>query len=452
MQMNPYSQLLGDALLGLHGDSSIPDDWFEYLDLQDVVHLDSVGLNRKLQIEWLAFLRGNVVTGSRWPLTANAVEWLVQRQLGIRSLRFAWTCGKDTYVSFSSVGRWAAHINLANCINVDDSVLLCFTSSGQGNVVQLNLTECTHLSDAGVVQALQSFPRLQFLVLHGCCGLSNTVLHEISQRCRHLVQLSVAYLFRVTSDAVELVVRSCTGIQSLDLTMHHCITDTTIGVVARSLPHLRHLVLAYCGNITDRGVSHLAQYCRGLRSLDLSYCRHVTDTSLLMLAGRCAQLSSLQLACCRQVTDAGIAVLAAACTGLVSLNLSYCVNLTDSGVSGIALHCPELSIVSLFDCKHVTDAGVTALALHCIHLRDVNLDYCFKITDISIAALSAHCRQLESLRLSGCARVSDAGLDAIASHCGDSLRFLGIQFNSNISNASVVNLTRCCSQLKTLLR
>jgi F-box/leucine-rich repeat protein 2/20 len=450
--MNPYSALVGDNLLCFHCNSCIPCDWFEFLDLRDVVHLDTVCLNHNLRNEWLGFLRGSCAAGSRLPLTPSAVAWLVQRQVGIRNVRFAWTCGKDTYASFTAIKKWTTSISLANCINVDDSVLFCLTSGSHGNVLELNLTECTNLSDRGVIMALHSFPRLQSLVLHGCCGLSNAVMHEVSQRCHHMRQLSLAYLFRVTSDAVERVVQSCTDIQSLDLTMHHCITDNTIWVIARHLPHLQNLVLAYCGNITDRGVSHLAQFCRGLRSLDLSYCRHLTDTSLLVLAGRCAQLSSLQLACCRQVTDAGITVLASACTGLVSLNLSYCVHLTDSGVSGIALHCPELSIVSLFDCKHVTDAGITALALHCIHLRDVNLDYCFQITDISIAALSEHCPQLESLRLSGCARVSDAGLEAIAVHCGESLRFLGIQFNPNISNTGVVNLTRCCPQLKTLLR
>ncbi len=109
-------------------------------------------------------------------------------------------------------------------------------------------------------------------------------------------------------------------------------------------------------------------------------------------------------------------------------------------------------MVSLFNCKQVTDSGITALALHCANLRDVNLDYCFQITDIAVAALSLHCRQLEALQLSGCARVSDAGLDVVAAHCGESLRLLSIQFIPNVTNACLVNLTRCCPHLKTLLR
>mmetsp|Transcript_4412 Transcript_4412/g.14268 ORF Transcript_4412/g.14268 Transcript_4412/m.14268 type:complete len:171 (-) Transcript_4412:192-704(-) len=133
-------------------------------------------------------------------------------------------------------------------------------------------------------------------------------MHMLGRACRHLVEINVGWLDRLTDGGLEALFAGCSGLHTVDL----------CGCVA----------------VGDGAVVAAARACPSLRKLGLHCVRRLTDTSMLALAGAgSGSLSSLNVSGCRRI---GVAALQAVCdahpglhtcAALRSINVSGCLAL-----------------------------------------------------------------------------------------------------------------------------
>jgi Leucine Rich repeat len=116
--------------------------------------------------------------------------------------------------------------------------------------------------------------------------------------------------------------------------------------------------------------------------------------------------------------------------------------LTDDALQSIAANCSGLRSIRLNHCVKISDTGVSALSA-CRSLELITLDYC-SITDASLLAL-ANVRGLRSVNVNNCLAITDIGVRALVRRCA--LLHIEIQYNTNITNASLFSIAKHCPNI-----
>lgn len=119
----------------------------------------------------------------------------------------------------------------------------------------------------------------------------------------------------------------------------------------------------------------------------------------------------------------------------------------DELVKDLATHCRNLTTLRLSNCADISNGGVKMLA-KLSHLKVLAIDGCEKVTDNAVKELAESCTSLTSLYLSK-SQVSDHGVKLLLAKL-DRLEELGLSQCFNVSDQSIIELVKYCTNLKFL--
>ncbi|KAJ0029252.1 hypothetical protein NQD34_004249 [Periophthalmus magnuspinnatus] len=296
---------------------------------------------------------------------------------------------------------FVVHLNLRGCTFLTWPSIKCVSECR--NLQELNLSECSNITDVMVQKLTKGCPGLLYLNL-SATNITNQALRELSRNCLNLQYLSVAYCCRFTDQGflylttgrgchtlVHLNVSGCTQVRlsdksleflsdssicSLDISgcsvqdqvgartvkmkiyhvycHQHSIWCDLQGLASLERVHLRKIVLAECIFVTDVGIENLCRNVKYLEDVDISYCAALTDRAIRTLSFYCRGLITLKMAACVKMTDMGIHYLTTGTPYLRQLDVSGCIHLTDRTVRHLERICPPLCSVSMAYCRGIS--------------------------------------------------------------------------------------------------
>jgi len=115
---------------------------------------------------------------------------------------------------------------------------------------ELNLSDCSFLTDAAILNISVTCSNLQIIALSFCCGLSAAAISSLAENCQELKSLDVSFCGSAA-------------------------TDESIEVISTKLNQLERLSVRGCVQVTDAGIAHLLKI-RSLKVLNISQCRGVS--------------------------------------------------------------------------------------------------------------------------------------------------------------------------------
>ncbi|OMP05573.1 Leucine-rich repeat, cysteine-containing subtype [Corchorus olitorius] len=139
------------------------------------------------------------------------------------------------------------------------------------------------------------FPNLRVLALTYCDKVTSKAIEAILKRCKFITSLKLrqyrkSMIIEADSELSEL------NLEILELTDSY-IDDEGLGVIARKCPRLMYLYLWRCKNVTTRSIKNAVQNIKTLTDLHLSDCNKVNSGELLEW-----MLSTGSLASLKQIT------------------------------------------------------------------------------------------------------------------------------------------------------
>ncbi len=333
-------------------------------------------------------------------------------------------------------------------------------------ILDLNVCECTQITDAGVAALSAQMPGLLqqlTLNLYGCAQISDAGVAALS------ANLS-------------------STLQQLDLNFICCgeIADAGIAALGAHLPrNLEQLILQLANTSVSQPVrdhcqdpkalidwasrqahavtraENTVQLARSTQSSSQGHGGATSSTESALVVAKVADALSDEEAlhsdtCAKsmlsysqkfdkdsfekKVLSCLVIALGQSCS-LQQLSLNFDGRdgkpITDAGVAAMGANLPrtlqELSLSFNF-CEKITDAGVAALGANLLStLRELSLDFrgCEQITDAGVAALGANLPstlQNLSLNFLGCERITDAGVAALGANLPSTLQDLSLEF------------------------
>eukprot|EP01136_Pigoraptor_vietnamica_P001732 Opistho-1_new@28743 len=275
-------------------------------------------------------------------------------------------------------------------------------------------------------------------------SVTDRVLLTLLERWgEHIVTLDLSNCWHVTDAGIKTIAGRCPRLRRLSL--FSCWEATTDGLtaLAQGRPELESLVLSNCRKITDESVAAIATHCTGLRELELSYCKNLSDPGLEVIVSKCPRLTLLNLQRCTRLTKDGFSVfrrypnphvrtlilsdliamddkavldICVGCPGIANLHMSFCFGISEVALSHIAANCSRLAHLDVSCCGNaVTDSAVAVLASSpsMARLTTLNLRNCPLITDQAVLSLETGCPSLTRLNVSNCKALSPGIADRV---------------------------------------
>lgn len=207
-------------------------------------------------------------------LTDTAVDHIMKRACGIRSINLAGCChltdmscnviAQDP-LTRSRRGDSLTSLNLGYCLNITDQGVASLAASLRG-LRHINLAGCVQLSDDGVLTLVSTCTRLQGLVL---------------AQCKLLTDKSLCYL----ADFL--------WVEDLDISFCSKVSDDGMEVLALEFAGLRKISLKRCVRLTERTLDVLSMYCARLKQVDIRNVPNFGLHAVQRLQQTCPQLSIL---------------------------------------------------------------------------------------------------------------------------------------------------------------
>lgn len=265
-----------------------------------------------------------------------------------------------------------SRLDLSACTGLDSADLrrlLC--AQTLCGVRSLDLSSLP-LRESDVIEIVGHLAALRQLDLSSCGeGVTDAVVHAISEHCRWLRALRLAW---------------CTAVTDFGLTGRHYVVPT----LSRDGPRLldgppRRLgpVDGPDGDVANAATSVAIDVdasvpaeplhrLRGLRELDLCGCSRVSDVGLKM-AVRFLELTAIDLSQCHRVTDGGLVALGASNKSLERVVLNHCREITDEGLVNFAIYLPRLRRLDIRGCHKIGNVSLDDLRKYCPYLRHLEV-------------------------------------------------------------------------------
>lgn len=179
------------------------------------------------------------------------------------------------------------------------------------NIRHLNLHGCSlrWLQDSVVVPTLIASPLLSFLDLSSCHGLTEGVIFALSTSdcAKQLKILKLSGCGWAGQEAMTTLFCATTALEHVDLTgCWGCGDASVTSALVLHNPNLKFLSLANIYGLRDDGVEMLAKHSKRLESLDLRECYRLTNGSIFMLVEYSPALKSLKVRGCRDVSETSL--------------------------------------------------------------------------------------------------------------------------------------------------
>lgn len=326
-------------------------------------------------------------------------------------------------------------LKLPNCKNLTPAAFLNNNSTHQSslqNLICLDLSDCTNVTDIALDYILKSCPSLQIINLSSCEEITDAGLIRLVNSCIHLIDLN--------------------------LTRCKKLTDLSICTIAQKLPKIQNLKLCNCIQITDQSIIELTKYCRFINELDISFCDFISGDSIKQIPVGFPNLKVLKMEELSKVDDNSLLSLSG-CSNLNALFIGYC-NISDSVLFSIADSCSEIHTLDISRCTLLTLDGIQK-AISCLFklrsiylcrsnlskhafrhnmLEFIDFSWCSKLEDSAIMDICNFCPRIQNLELAWCSNLTDSSLDSIARLCSQLYR-INLRGCSKFTSAAVSRLT-----------
>ncbi len=216
-------------------------------------------------------------------LTDFGLKWYINRALSngfsYKLLNFS-NCGLLTDKGLSYIANLNSRKRRPDTVVRDPSSMK--ETSGAA-LTQLILTNCSLITDEGVIEILRSCVNMTTLISLHSFHYVSLLTYNVLGNC-----------FQITDTAFV-----CPN----DFPYYEL---RTIGThISFSSPFQD---ISNCNQITDQGVSNIVRLTTSLHYLNLSNCKQITDRALEKVALNCHNLVSIDVSECVLLTDAGLEV------------------------------------------------------------------------------------------------------------------------------------------------
>ncbi|KAK1417717.1 hypothetical protein QVD17_26851 [Tagetes erecta] len=282
------------------------------------------------------------------------------------------------------------------------------------SLVEVSLSKCQGVDDAGVMQLAYGHPGLKLLDLTCCNNLSDMAISAIAHSCTKLLSLKLESCSLLTEKSFSFLGSSCVLLEELDLT-ECCVNDKGLEYLSKCV-ELQCLRLGICTDISDKGLSYIALNCKNLKELDLYRCTNVGDDGLGYIASGCRKIRTLNLCYCTKITDIGMTYLSQL-GELSDLEMRNIHKVTSAGLTALASGCRKLSELDIKHCGNISDAGFWSLGYYSWNLQQINISYC-GISDVGLCMMMSNLTRLQDVKLVNLSNVSVRGYElALRASC-----------------------------------
>lgn len=158
----------------------------------------------------------------------------------------------------------------------------------------LNLADCTWLTNSILEDILTRFPYLHALNLSGNSHLGFEGFRKIGDQ-KDLERLVCVYCTGLNDDVLEILARGCVSLVDLNISWCNFVTDTGIRALGNLRPGLRIIDISHCASLTDIGIHDLVRPCYQLQELRMEQLPLVTETGIVSLVALSPQLKRLDV-------------------------------------------------------------------------------------------------------------------------------------------------------------
>jgi len=137
--------------------------------------------------------------------------------LELLSISFADNMGSRGLISIAKLGKleWLKLRRGAELDPVD--FVTAFNLGKLKNLINLDLSECSKIDDAGIISVAKHCPLLGTLSLNWCWEITDVGLACIVNKCKYLINLNLCGVVRLLGDFLPSINKLLVGLQLLDL-------------------------------------------------------------------------------------------------------------------------------------------------------------------------------------------------------------------------------------------
>ncbi|XP_063447779.1 F-box/LRR-repeat protein 2-like [Mytilus trossulus] len=258
------------------------------------------------------------------------------------------------------------NVNLQGNNNISGN---CFQRIGD-NCKVLKITDCSKLTDTGVMKICRHCKQLRELSISNCQLLTDKSLEKISESLTNITTIYIEKTFVNVSREGLMKISKLSKLRDVHMSQNLVVNDDLLSAIAIGCPFLETLDISSCHrDVTGVGVKALG-FCSSLTTLDISYLYKVDDESIQVLS-RNGRLRSLTARACSGLTDSAFEDLACLCPNLESLDVSGCLDITNHTVTSF-LESP----VSDQDKKLMLCIGGTSVVEEDLDLNHPYITFC----------------------------------------------------------------------------
>ena len=271
-----------------------------------VVEMLSAKLTTRLEI---------VVLKNCWKVTNTSLIHLAKncKNLNILDLCGCWEVTDDGLTALSLGCRYLRSIDLSNCRKITDrgiqnllancpnmmDIFLSYCkaltdsimsnmSSCSPNIRRLNLQRCLGITDHGyTLFAASRHFKLQELNLSDCSFLTDVAVNYLASSCPNLRILNLSFCCALTDQVWPELVRGCKRLQILDVSFcGSAVSDDALTQLSQNLVELERLSIRGCVRVTDVGIDQLIQNAQALKRINMSNCKNITQDMMKRAGGK----------------------------------------------------------------------------------------------------------------------------------------------------------------------
>ncbi|XP_023341503.1 uncharacterized protein LOC111711391 isoform X3 [Eurytemora carolleeae] len=300
----------------------------------------------------------------------------------------------------------------------------------------LNMSYCKQLTNKGLLQILQLCGSTLRSLDISNTNITGENLSEYKGTLPCLENLNMSECYHFTNKGVLQILQLCgSTLRSLDISVTK-VTGENLSEYKVILPCLENLIMSSCEKFTNKGLLQILQLCGStLRSLDISY-TEITGENLSEYKGTLPCLENLDMQFCDQLINKGLLQILQLCgSTLRSLDISE-TKITGENLSEYKRTLPFLENLNMRDCEQLTNKGLLQILQLCgSTLRSLDISK-RNITGENLSEYKGTLPCLENLNMSDFKQLTNKELLEILQLCGSTLRSLDIS-NTNITGENL---------------
>lgn len=146
---------------------------------------------------------------------------------------------------------------------------------------QLFVTPADQDSPIKMLLHSQFYFRLTELNLADCSFLTDVTIRQVADKCPLLTKLSVSFCCSLSPEFAMMLVEGCPLLGALDASYcGNAITDQSLAIIGEGLLRLNVLAIRGCALVTDDGIKQLSLFAKNLRTVNFTQCKMVSANIL----------------------------------------------------------------------------------------------------------------------------------------------------------------------------